>query len=592
MGKDSNPSTPEARPADAPGESVPPVNRRSTATGLRPPAGISDQPLINAVHRMVGEIVLAAFVAVLVYISFVPFDFTRHPPSWSGATFLWGLAFAPPNMPDILANIALYTPLGALAYAVCRRRRLGRMASGALVLLSTSLLSFLIEHGQHWVRSRVSSWVDVVANGLGILLGIILIGMWEAQIRRVLGHAKESVRRNWPLALAKAAVCIVLLVHLRPYDVVVDVYHTAAEMRHADVSPLAAWKDLPARTDWEVRKGFRFGMHELPRARWEYALDRVVNVAAYAALVMLLAVGLAAQFPSRAVLYLWSGFVGISLAAMITVIRIFLISHGLDTAYFFCALLGWPLGCGLAHAVLAGRKHLRSEDSPPSTQRSGRGETSKSQNVEKPRRRPLPDGRSSDLGLTTRPALLPRSIGIMAIGFALAMVITYELVPFDFGSGAGSDSPLAARRVCLLPFKAHFTSRPNVAFQDISGEMLRYAVIGACLALILRQRRSGWPWQRQLWTAVAATSAASVALECVHLVMATRQTDVTTVLLAMAGGFAGAVAVRWATDYRASLAVVVADDLLTGQLIEGETYQELSVVSQQSSAKKTQDAQH
>ncbi|MEE8384418.1 MAG: VanZ family protein, partial [Dehalococcoidia bacterium] len=547
MGKDGNPSTREARRREAAGTPGLPVARESPAGGRNPPEDISDEPLINTVHRMVAEIVLTAYVAVLAYTCFVPFDFTRHPPPRSGPGFLWGLAFTSFNLPDILANIALYTPLGALAYAVFRRQRLGRVTSGVLVLLAASLFSFLVEQGQYFVRSRDSSWVDVTTNGLGILLGVVLMGMWEAQIRRVLMRARRSVQRNWWLALAKAAVCIVLLVHLRPYDIVVDVYHTAGQLRHAEISPLAGWKSLPARTTWEVRRGWRYkGTHELPRVRWEYALDRVANVAAYAAVIMLVAIGLAAQFSSRAALYLWSGFVGISLAAMITVIRIFLISHGLDTAYFFSALLGWPLGCGLAHAVLASKANMPSEDDPQ-----------------------------------PQPTRVPPALGIMAIGFALAMVIVYELVPFDFGGGAALDSPFATRRVCLLPFKAYFTSRPNHAFHDISGELLRYAVIGVCLAMVLRQRRAGWPWRRQLWTAVAATGAAAVILECVHLIMATRQTDITTIILAIGGGFAGAVAVRWASDYRASLSVVLADDLLTGQLIEGDAYQELSAVSYQ-----------
>lgn len=154
------------------------------------------------------------------------------------------------------------------------------------------------------------------------------------------------------------------------------------------------------------------------------------------------------------------------------------------------------------------------------------------------------------------------------------MVVAYELVPFDFGTGPGLDSPLAARRVCMLPFNAHFHSRPNDAFFDISGELLRYGLVGVCMALILRSR-SRAPWRRQLLTVVAAAGAAGVVLECTHLVMESRQTDVTTVLIAMAGGFSGAVAVRWVFDYRASLSVAVADDLLTRQLIEGETYKGL-----------------
>ena len=49
-------------------------------------------------------------------------------------------------------------------------------------------------------------------------------------------------------------------------------------------------------------------------------------------------------------------------------------------------------------------------------------------------------------------------------------------------------------------------------------------------------------------------------------------TGVTTLFLAAAGALAGCVAVRWARDYRATISVVIRDDLLTGQLIKGDTY--------------------
>lgn len=556
MGEGSEPTPERDERDDAPAAPVHAVNERQTMETHAGSGRISDEPVINAIHHRLIEAVFAVYAAVLVYISFVPFDFTRHPPPRSGPGLVWGLALVPFNLPDIFANIALYVPLGALAFAVCRRRKLGRLLSGAAAIISASVLSFAIEQGQHWVVSRVSTWVDVTANIIGGVLGLVLVATWEGRIHQILTHARQTVRLNTPLTLAKVMVCVILLAHLRPYDVVVDVYHTAAGLRHADVSPLAGWQSLPEKVSRESREGRRQGMHELPRAQWEYGLDHLATATMYAILAALMVVGLASQSSSRSRLYLWAGFVAVSLAAMITVMRIFLISHGLDTFHLLCGLVGWPLGCGVAHVM------LRGESRDP---RVGTAEQTASSHI--------------------------RQWQTTAIGAALAMVIVYELVPFDFGSGAGEGAPPVARQICLLPFEAHFNSRPNDAIYDISGELLRYGLVGACLALLAR-RRTRTPWQRQLRRIVAATGATAVAMECLHLIMATHITDVTTVLLAMAGGFGGAVAVRWAHDYHASLQVLVSDDLLTRQLIEGDTYTELPAARPPAAADQRQIAEH
>jgi hypothetical protein len=77
----------------------------------------------------------------------------------------------------------------------------------------------------------------------------------------------------------------------------------------------------------------------------------------------------------------------------------------------------------------------------------------------------------------------------------------------------------------------------------------------------------------QLTIAVIASACAAATFETMHMWMPSRQSDITTVFLALFGSFAGAVAVRWVIDVRRGLAVAFADDLLTHQLIVGETYE-------------------
>lgn len=171
----------------------------------------------------------------------------------------------------------------------------------------------------------------------------------------------------------------------------------------------------------------------------------------------------------------------------------------------------------------------------------------------------------------------------------MLVVAMYELVPFNIAPNGFSE----LSRPCLLPFFAHFHSRPNVALLDISGDLLRYAFFGAGMAVILWARYGiGVPtlqhprgptldegpstrklrWRIQLLIATIVSGFAAAAFETIHMWMPSRQSDVTTVFLALIGSFTGVVAVRWVIDVRRGLAVAFADDLLTHQLIVGETY--------------------
>lgn len=495
---------------------------------------ISSEPLIRALHRRTAEIALAVYGAMVAYVSFVPFDVTTHPSARSGPGWVWGLRVTGVSIADIFSNIGFYLPLGALGFIVLRRRRIGLMRSGGLAVLFAAALSLAVEHGQHWIASRIPSWIDVTTNTLGAWLGVMIVGGSAGEGRRLLTRARDSARQNWLLAVAKVAVCGVLLIQLRPYDVVVDLYHTAAAVRHADLGPMARWNALPAALEADVQRGRRSSTDDVSRLRWEYALDRATDVAIYAGLTLLLALGLAPQFRRRRGRMLaWIGFVVVSLATMVALIRIFLISHGLDTAHVYCGLAGWLIGCILV---------LRTRSTPKQV---------------------LPNNPA-----TLRPS--HRGLQHAAMATALTLCILYGLVPFDFGTRSAGASNVAAL-FGQVPFAAQFMGRPNDAFYDITGKLLRYGTIGVCLALLFF-RHSRWSWRRQLLATTLITGAIGLIIQAVHLTMASRHADTTTLLLALAAGFSGCVAVRWAHDYRRSLSILPFDDPLTSQLVDGPTY--------------------
>lgn len=510
--------------------------------GVRP-AKISNEPLINAVHRWGPEIAFLICVLGMVYMSFVPFDLQRTPTRAGDAAALLGLPVAAFNMPDILANIGVYFPLGGCAMLVARRRGLRPFTAGVAALVPIGVMSYAVEFGQQYVASRVSSSVDLTANVLGALLGIVFAGLWEAPIHRMIRRARRSFRHDQWSVMSKAFVCAVLVVALRPYDIVVDPIHTAYGLRHAEVGPLARWSGLEQEVEQAVATGRRVGMHELPRVQWEYVLDRCVDVVIYAAVTLLMALSLSTRFRSRVRLLLSAGFVTLSLACLITLIRIFLISRGLDTAHWVCAVVGWMVGGAVALPLVGRGLSLSRPD-------VAREESAKSG--------------------------MPAAWTLAACCGAIAVVMLYELVPFDFRAGALSDGD-GYGSVIWIPLYGHFHSRPNDAVFDVSGKLLRYGCMAACLATLLRCF-SNRPWQVRLWLTILATAIAATGFQFVHLASPSRFTDVTTVLLAICAAAAGAIGAQWLTDYRASLAGRVVYDHLTSRLVEGDSFDKESAI--------------
>lgn len=525
--------------------------------GPRRVGPISDEPLVNFVHRWAPELVFGLYLLGMVYLSFVPFDLTPGAGAGEVGWTAIGLPMAGFNMPDILSNLLAYVPLGGFAYVVARRWRLGRLAACACAIGLSAATSYGVEFCQQYVGARVSSLVDFTSNTLGATLGIVGFGLWEDAFRRIGRRLIASAAHHTWIVLANVFLCAVLLVQLRPYDVVIDPVHTAYALRHADVSPMARWDGLRTQIATEVEEGRRVDMGDYRRARWEYLLDRLADTAAYGVTTMLVVLSLAARFGRRRLaLHAWAGFVTISLACMIMLIRMFLVSHGLDTSQMACGLLGALLG---------------------------------SLGVDRFLRRIAPD----ELARRASPARVLSSNAVLAAaGGVAAMVLLYEVAPFDFGESDVQWSA-AARSMNVIPFFAHFQSRPNDAVYDISGDVLRYAFLGAALALLLR-RVVRWSWMRQLGATLLACTGVAALMQFLYLTSPTRFSDATTVLLGSFGAFVGAVGLRWLIDYHTAGCVVYVDDPLTAQLIEGKTYDKATAIrprSSHSDASRTDQAE-
>ena len=516
-------------------DAQPAPTRIDRATGKR----ISDEPIVNALHARAPEIALLLYAAGMAYMSFVPFDLAITPNAGVNRVAILGLPVPSFNMPDILVNIAMYAPLGAAAMLAGRRRGWRRLTAGALAVVAVAAMAYAIEFGQRYVESRVSSWVDLTCNVLGAALGAVFVALWEQPVHSAIQRVRRSLIRDGRVLAVNGFVCALLLVQLRPFDIVVDPIHTAYGLRHAAVSPVARWSGLPADVSRSVVDGRRVGMHELSRVRWEYCLDRIVDVALYAGVGALVWLSQARRFRrQRTRLFLWCGFVTVSLAVMVMLLRVFLISHGLDTAQLSCGVLGWLVG-------MMGVRFLHPADPTE---------------IDDNAREAPADPRRWAPGHAA-------ALGCLAV---CLLVVMYELIPFDFQPRrhAGVGRQMGA---IWVPLYGHFLSRPNDAFYDLSGKFLRYACLAAGLAMLLR-RLPRFRWRIHLAITVVMTASLATLFQAAHVFSPSRYTDVTTVLIAIVAAATSAVALRWWIDYRACLIGRYVNDRLTTQLIDGPSF--------------------
>jgi VanZ family protein len=109
---------------------------------------------------------------VIVYGSLYPFDFMA-PPKGSVIALLTQLDWARTTRADVLANLLLYVPLGALlSFALPTQWSAARTAF--LAATAGALLAALLETLQLLEPSRVASLTDLVLNGIGTFAGAVL----------------------------------------------------------------------------------------------------------------------------------------------------------------------------------------------------------------------------------------------------------------------------------------------------------------------------------------------------------------------------------------------------------------------------------
>ena len=200
-------------------------------TGETRPAAI-----LTRRHYALLALALAAFV---VYGSLVPFQYQPLP--WSEGLARFANVCREPvridSRSDWLANVLLVVPLGYfLMGALCVDRRRPGLLAALAVLPCCLALSAAVEFAQLWFPPRVSSLNDIVAQGVGELLGVTA---WLAAGQRltawVRGLWTAVGTRGLAARLLPGYLALLGLINGIPFDLTLSPKDIRRKWRHGAI---------------------------------------------------------------------------------------------------------------------------------------------------------------------------------------------------------------------------------------------------------------------------------------------------------------------------------------------------------------------
>ncbi|HET9404741.1 MAG TPA: VanZ family protein, partial [Burkholderiales bacterium] len=137
-------------------------------------------------------VLTVAYLVVVVYASLLPFQGWRAPPEEIRQFLTMWPRFI--TLQDVAINVAAYVPLGLLA-SIGFGARHGPARGVVAATLAAAVLSLGMEALQMFLPARIASNVDLLANGLGALLGAIAAPLLAPN--RTLGGALHAARRRF-----------------------------------------------------------------------------------------------------------------------------------------------------------------------------------------------------------------------------------------------------------------------------------------------------------------------------------------------------------------------------------------------------------
>lgn len=294
-----------------------------------------------------ARVLWLGWLLFVVYGSLVPLDF--HAVPLSDALERFGqirlLDVGVQGRGDWVSNGVLYVPVGMLTAMVLTGQRTGRgLWAGLAAFVLGGALALMVEFAQLYFPPRTVSLNDLLAEGLGCLVGVLLA--WKG--RNWLPMLETAFKGNWrgvAVSLVPAGVLAVLLTSLFPFDLLLS----SDELSSKADSAMWGWWLAGASHESTARVVVRWGAE---------ALVLIPLGALWAR-----AQGLGGQSKIR--VSLWHAFfVGAGLGVAIELGQWFIASGVSQGVSVLSRALGWMLGAWLWNqravwGVLAWRDTLR-----------------------------------------------------------------------------------------------------------------------------------------------------------------------------------------------------------------------------------------
>jgi VanZ family protein len=289
--------------------------------------------------RRLPHVLLAAYVAFLVYGSFFPFEF-----HFDSATLRHGLDHAVVGLhdgrghrtisaPDFVSNILLGVPFGLLM--VC-----AGLAGASLPARTISVglldlgLAAAIEAGQLFTPDRTASVLDVAAQLIGSVVGVLVAHALRPDSAVALGpRLANKLRREPALATLLVLAIVAAADALYPYAVTLDISTVWENVKHVQWLPSSSLRRRASWADFFVQK-----------------------VGLYSALGALAQVALRAYVAARRRLWAWIGLT--ALATALEGAKLFIVGRAPDVDSVLLAAAGALLGV-TAVPALAGTAAVR-----------------------------------------------------------------------------------------------------------------------------------------------------------------------------------------------------------------------------------------